>query len=401
MSIEICSFSYGENMSINHNNKKKITILGSTGSIGTQALDIISESDRFEIYALSCNNRIEPLIEQARRFKPEVVVVFDESQYLSLKNALCDTSIKVLTGMSGLIDIATSDAVDILITSVVGNIGLEPTVAAIKKGKTIALANKETLVTAGEIIMPLAREYNSVILPVDSEHSAIFQCLNGESHRAIDKILLTASGGAFRNFTKDEIRNKKAVEALKHPNWSMGRKITIDSATLMNKGLEFIEAKWLFDVSIDQIQVVVHPQSIIHSMVQFKDHAIMAQLGAPDMRVPIIYALDYPERYPNTVEPLDFTKLSALTFDQPDFDRFPCLEIAVSSVKVGGIMPTVMNAANEVLVQAYLDDKIGFYDISDFINHTMAKFKNILSPTLDDIFMADQEARNIVKTFFK
>ncbi len=388
-------------MNSNSDIKKKVTILGSTGSIGTQALDIISESDRYEIYALSCNNRIEPLIEQARRFNPEIVVVYDAAQYLALKSALSDTSIKVMSGMAGLISIATSDAVDILITSVVGNIGLEPTVAAIKKGKTIALANKETLVTAGEIIMPLAKAYGSIILPVDSEHSAIFQCLNGESHRAIDKILLTASGGAFRSFTKDQIRHKKAVEALKHPNWSMGRKITIDSATLMNKGLEFIEAKWLFDVSIEQIQVVVHPQSIIHSMVQFKDHAIMAQLGVPDMRVPIIYALDYPERYPNSVAPLDFASLSELTFDQPDFDRFPCLEIAINSLKSGGIMPTVMNAANEVLVQAYLDDKIGFYDISEFINRTMGEFNNIISPTLDDIFMADQEARKIVKALYK
>lgn len=381
--------------------KKKITILGSTGSIGTQALDIIEQSGRYEVYALSCHSRIDQMIEQALKYKPKSVVVFDEKQYNALKTALAMTEINIMTGMNGLIEISTADEVDIVLTSVVGNIGLEPTVAAIKAGKTIALANKETLVTAGELIMPMARQYGSTILPVDSEHSAIFQCLNGESSKAIEKILLTASGGAFRHFSKEDIRSKKAVEALKHPNWSMGQKITIDSATFMNKGLEFIEAKWLFDVEIDQVEVVVHPQSIIHSMVQFTDHSIIAQLGVPDMRVPIIYALDYPNRYPNNVKPLDFYELNALTFERPDINRFPCLQIAIDSLKSGGIMPTIMNAANEVLVEAYLKEKIGFYDIPDQINRTLSQFKNINKPNIETILNVDFETRQIVKDHLK
>ena len=382
-------------------NKKKITILGSTGSIGTQALDIIEKSGRYEIYALTCNSKIQDIVLQALKFKPRVVVVYDEAYYSELKIALSHTQIKVLTGMSGLVEVVTAPEVDIVLTSVVGNIGLIPTVEAIKAKKVIALANKETLVTAGEIIMPLAKKTGSVILPVDSEHSAIFQCLNGENPKAIDKILLTASGGAFRDFTKEEIRLKKAQEALKHPNWQMGRKITIDSATLMNKGLEFIEAKWLFDVAIDQIEVLVHPQSIIHSMVQYKDHSVMAQLGVPDMRVPIIYALDYPERFENQVQPLDFTSLKALTFDKPDLDRFPCLEIAVSALKKGGTYPTVMNAANEVLVEAYLRDQVGFYDISDNILKAMQYVKNIAQPTIDDILSIDVETRAYISKLIR
>ena len=303
--------------------------------------------------------------------------------------------IKVLKGMSGLIEVVEHPEVDIVLTSVVGNIGLLPTVKAIKAGKTIALANKETLVTAGELIMPLARQHGSIILPVDSEHSAIFQCLNGEHQRSVEKILLTASGGAFRNFTKEEIRFKRAVEALKHPNWSMGRKITIDSATLMNKGLEFIEAKWLFDVAPEQIEVVVHPQSIIHSMVQFNDASVMAQLGCPDMRLPIIYALDYPERNFNTIERLDFSKLKDLSFSAPDEIRFPCLKIAKDALSSGGLMPRIMNAANEVLVQAYLDDLIGFYDISDHIIEIMNQFKNETNLTIEKIMEVDKEARRL------
>lgn len=379
--------------------RKRISILGSTGSIGTQALDIIGSSGRYEVYALSCNSRIEQMVEQAKRFSPKVVVVYDEKEYTTLKAALSGTEIKVLTGMSGLIEISTADEVDIVLTSVVGNIGLEPTVAAIKAGKTIALANKETLVTAGEIIMPLSKKYGSTILPVDSEHSAIFQCLNGENVQAVDKILLTASGGAFRDFSKNEIISKKAAQALKHPNWSMGRKITIDSATLMNKGLEFIEAKWLFDVEIDQIEVIVHPQSIIHSMVQYKDHSIVAQLGVPDMRVPIIYALDYPERHINTVKPLDFYNLGALTFEKPDYERFPCLGLAINALKAGGIMPTVMNAANEMLVEAYLKDQIGFYDISGGIERAMKYFDNVKSPDIDMILDVDAETRKWTSAF--
>ncbi len=379
------------------NSKKKITILGSTGSIGTQALDIIKESERYEVYALTCNSSITKIVEQAKYFIPKFVVVFDEKFYKALQSDLAGLPIEILVGMEGLIQVVTDKEVDIVLTSVVGNIGLKPTVEAIKAGKVIALANKETLVTAGEIIMPLARAYGSKILPVDSEHSAIFQCLNGESSSSIEKILLTASGGAFRNFSKEEIRHLKAIEALKHPNWSMGRKITIDSATLMNKGLEFIEAKWLFDVNADQIEVIVHPQSIIHSMVQFKDHSVVAQLGVPDMRVPIIYALDYPERNFNSVKPLDFTSLSALTFEKPDLDRFPCLGIAMEALSLGGTMPTVMNAANEILVEAYLNEKIGFYDISDTILKTMNRFTNIKKPTLEDIFEADFETREYTK----
>lgn len=394
MSIVICSFLYGENMD---DKIKKITILGSTGSIGTQALDIIEQSGRYEIFALTCNSRIEQIVKQAEKFKPKFVVVYDESYYEALKAALSHLKTRVLTGMEGLIEVVTHNEVDIVLTSVVGNIGLVPTIEAIKARKTIALANKETLVTAGEIIMPLAAKYGSKILPVDSEHSAIFQCLNGEDSKAVDKIILTASGGAFRSFTKEEIAHKRAVDALKHPNWSMGQKITIDSATLMNKGLEFIEAKWLFDVSIDQIEVVVHPQSIIHSMVQFKDHSVVAQLGVPDMRVPIIYALDYPNRYENNVKPLNFMEIGALTFDKPDLFRFPCLGIAIDAVRMGGIKPTVMNAANEVLVEAYLKDQIGFYDISDMISLTMDSFQNIKNPTIDDILNVDVETRRFVK----
>jgi 1-deoxy-D-xylulose-5-phosphate reductoisomerase len=377
-------------------NNKKITILGSTGSIGTQALDIIEQSGRYDVFALTCNSRIEEIVKQAERFKPKYVVVFDEGHFLNLKSALAHTTTIPLSGMDGLIQVVTAEEVDIVLTSVVGNIGLTPTVAAIKAGKTIALANKETLVTAGEIIMPLAKQYGSHILPVDSEHSAIFQCLNGEKADHIDKIILTASGGAFRSFSKEEIAVKRAVDALKHPNWSMGQKITIDSATLMNKGLEFIEAKWLFDVSIDQIEVVVHPQSIIHSMVQFKDHAVMAQLGVPDMRVPIIYALDYPKRFSNNVKPLNFLEMGSLTFEKPDLERFPCLAIAIESLRAGGIKPTVMNAANEILVEAYLKDKIGFYDISNHINHALDAFSNIEKPTIETILQVDAETRRFI-----
>ena len=380
---------------------KKIVILGSTGSIGTQALDIIRSSNRFDVFGLTCNTSIDKIIEQALEFQPKYVVVYDESMRKPLKIALSHTNIKVLTGMEGMIELVSHPEVDIVLTSVVGNIGLEPTVEAIKAKKTIALANKETLVTAGEIIMPLAAKNNVGILPVDSEHSAIFQCLNGENKSAVDKLILTASGGAFRNFSKSEIINKKAVEALKHPNWTMGRKITIDSATLMNKGLEFIEAHWLFGVPANQIEVLVHPQSIIHSMVQFKDHSIVAQLGVPDMRVPIIYALDYPERFSNDVNALDFNEIASLTFDKPDHDRFPCLKIAMDALEMGGIMPTVMNAANEILVEAYLKDQIKFYDISEHIGNALRTFKNIDTPKLEDILETDLQTRRYIRSLIK
>jgi len=409
MSIVICSFLYGEigimNMKIDNQthekSQKKITILGSTGSIGTQSLDIIEQSGRYKIFALTCNSQWQMMIKQAEKFMPEYVVIYDEKFYLDLKNALAHTAIKVLTGMSGLIQVCTDEAVDIVLTSVVGNIGLEPTIAAIQSKKTIALANKETLVTAGEIIMPMARAYGSTILPVDSEHSAIFQCLNGENSKTVDKILLTASGGAFRNLTKEEITIQKAAQALKHPNWSMGRKITIDSATLMNKGLEFIEAKWLFNVEIDQIEVVVHPQSIIHSMVQFNDHSVVAQLGVPDMRVPIIYALDYPNRFPNTVKPLNFYELGSLTFDKPDYNRFPCLNIAMEALRKGGLAPTVMNAANEVLVEAYLKDQIGFYDISNYIEKAMDDVSWNQEINLSTILETDKATRIYIEEQLK
>ncbi len=380
---------------------KKIVILGSTGSIGTQALDIIRSSNRFDVFGLTCNTSIDKIIEQSLEFQPKYVVVYDESMRKPLKIALSHTSIKVLSGMEGMLELVSHPEVDIVLTSVVGNIGLEPTVEAIKARKTIALANKETLVTAGEIIMPLAAKNNVKILPVDSEHSAIFQCLSGENPSAVDKLILTASGGAFRNFSRSEITNKKAIEALKHPNWTMGRKITIDSATLMNKGLEFIEAHWLFGVPANNIEVLVHPQSIIHSMVQFKDHSIVAQLGVPDMRVPIIYALDYPERYSNDVNTLNFHEIGSLTFEKPDYDRFPCLKIAMDSLEMGGIMPTVMNAANEILVEAYLKDQIKFYDISEYIGNTLTTFKNIVKPKLEDILETDLQTRKFIKSLIK
>ncbi len=375
---------------------KQITILGSTGSIGTQALDIIEESKRYQVFALTCNSQVKKIAEQVERYRPKYVVINDETHFNELKDSVRHLKVKVLCGMDGLLEVVTHPEVDIVLTSVVGNIGLLPTVRAIEAGKIIALANKETLVTAGEIIMPLAKSLNVPILPVDSEHSAIFQCLNGEAGRSVEKILLTASGGAFRHFSKDEIFQKRAVEALKHPNWAMGRKITIDSATLMNKGLEFIEAKWLFDVTPDQIEVVVHPQSIIHSMVQFKDASVMAQMGMPDMKLPIIYALDYPDRYENHLERIDFSKLGELSFSKPDMDRFPCLKIAIDTLKIGGIMPTVMNAANEILVDAYLKDEIKFYDISDTILEVMSNFKNENELTVEKILKVDLETRQLV-----
>lgn len=376
---------------------KKIVILGSTGSVGSQALDIIKESQRYEIYGITCYGQAELIIEQALKYKPKMVAIYNENKREHVKNALMGTGIKVLSGLNGIIEICVQPEVDVVLTAIVGNAGLVPTIKSIEAGKQIALANKETLVTAGHIIMPLAKEKGISILPVDSEHSAIFQCLNGEPTRAIDKILLTASGGAFRNFSKAEIEKKRAQEALKHPNWSMGTKITIDSATLMNKGLEFIEAKWLFDVEPNAIEVVVHPQSIVHSMVQFKDGVIMAQMGVPDMRLPIIYALDYPNRFDNTVPKLSLAQMQSLTFEKPDFERFPCLQLAMESIRQGGILPTVLNAANEILVDAYLKDKIGFYDIASHVEWAMSKYKATEIPTLDDILRVDAEVRDLVK----
>lgn len=376
---------------------KKIVILGSTGSVGTQALDIVKDSGRYEVCGLICHSRIELLIEQAMLFKPKYVAVYDQRQYKPLKAALEGTGIEVFAGLEGSITVCTMPEVDVVITAIVGNAGLLPTVKSIEAGKDIALANKETLVTAGELIMPLAKRHGVSILPVDSEHSAIFQCLNGEPHRFIDRLILTASGGAFRRASKEDIRIKKAVDALKHPNWTMGAKITIDSATLMNKGLEFIEARWLFDVTPEQIDVLIHPQSIVHSMVQFDDGVVMAQMGVPDMRLPIIYALDYPNRHPNVVPKLTLEQMATLTFEKPDLERFPCLGLAIEAIKRGGIMPTVLNAANEVLVEAYLRDQIGFYDISSGVEKMLLQYQNIHTPTLADIIDVDADVRKMVK----
>lgn len=378
---------------------KSISILGSTGSIGCQTLDIISDTNRFQVYALACNQNIDLLIKQAEQFNPKLLVVYDIDQYQALKIGASHLNCQIMTGMEGLVAAATASDVDVVLTSVVGSIGLVPTIEAIKAKKTIALANKETLVTAGELIMPLAKANGVSILPVDSEHSAIFQCLNGEPKDGVEEILLTASGGPFRLFTREEISKKRAVDALKHPNWSMGAKITIDSATLMNKGLELIEAKWLFDMPADRIKVIVHPQSIIHSMVRYKDQSVIAQLGAPDMRVPIIYALDYPDRFPNKLEKLDFFKLGSLTFESPDLNRFPCLDLAIKAIEKGGNRPAVLNAANEELVAAYLKDRIGFYEISDFIENVIHETDFIENPKIDDILSSDLAARQAVSRF--
>lgn len=380
---------------MNHQ-KRKIAILGSTGSIGTQALDVISQhSDRFEAYALVANNQVELLLEQAHRFRPEVVVIANESKYAQLKEELADLPIKVWAGAEAIEQVVQDAAIDIVLTAMVGFSGLRPTVSAIRAGKTIALANKETLVVAGEWITKLALEHRTPVLPVDSEHSAIFQCLNGEGHNEIEKILLTASGGPFRSFSTAQLRKVTKQQALNHPNWNMGAKVTVDSSTLMNKGLEMIEAKWLFDVNPTQIEIVVHPQSIIHSMVQFKDRSVMAQLGLPDMRMPIQYAFSYPERLSSNIKPINFFELSTLTFEKPDIEKFPNLGLAYQAIEKGGNMPCIMNAANEIAVELFLHEKIGFLQMSDLIEQTMAKTVFIPHPSLDDYLQTDAEARKI------
>lgn len=378
-------------------NKKQVAILGSTGSIGVQALEIIEKHDAsFGVYAISCNRDAKALLAQAHKFKPAVAVIFDEEIWKAHRHEF-PTVTKVLCGMEGLLEIATADCVDIVLTSVVGNIGLRPTVEAVKKGKRIALANKETLVTSGEMIMAMAKEYGASIFPVDSEHSAIFQCLQGNSMKAVDKLILTASGGPFKGKTRSELLHVKAEQALKHPNWTMGRKITIDSATLMNKGLEVIEARWLFDIEADRIDVVVHPQSIVHSMVQYKDSSVMAQMGLPDMKLPILYAMTYPERVQTDLPRLDFATASTLTFEKPDLETFPCLQLAYEAIKVGGTMPTVLNAANEILVEKYLKNEIGFYDLPETIETLMASHRIIANPNLEDILAVDGEIRRLLK----
>ncbi|WP_419033238.1 1-deoxy-D-xylulose-5-phosphate reductoisomerase [Dysgonomonas gadei] len=381
--------------------KRNIAILGSTGSIGTQALDIVRENpDHFEIYALTANENIDLLIRQAEEFSPEVVVIANENKYTRLKEALQHLPVKVWAGSESIAQVVQSEPIDMVLTAMVGYSGLKPTINAIKAGKVIALANKETLVVAGELITSLAIEHKVPILPVDSEHSAIFQCLNGE-RSPIEKIILTASGGPFRNHSAEQLAKVTKAEALKHPNWDMGAKVTIDSASLMNKGLEMIEAKWLFDVTPDQIEVVVHPQSIIHSMVQFEDSSIIAQLGLPDMHLPIQYALAYPNRLKSNFERLDFFKLKTMTFEKPDMERFRNLAFAFEAARVKGNMACIMNAANEIAVAAFLKDKVGFLEMSEVIEKTMHKTSFIQAPSYEDYVQTDTEARHIAKEFIK
>lgn len=377
--------------------KRNIAILGSTGSIGSQALDVIaSHPERFEAYALVANNRVELLIEQARKFLPEVVVIANELKYHQLKEALSDLPIKVWCGSQAIEEMVRDEQIDMVLTAMVGFSGLKPTISAITAGKAIALANKETLVVAGELITSLALKNRCAVLPVDSEHSAIFQCLNGEGANRIEKILLTASGGPFRTFSSDQLHSVTPAQALAHPNWDMGEKVTIDSSTLMNKGFEMIEAKWLFGVSPSQIEVVVHPQSIIHSMVQFEDRSVMAQMGQPDMRMPIQYAFSYPERLPSEVPSINFFDLSQLTFERPDTNKFPNLTYAYEAIDTGGNMPCILNAANEVAVDLFLKEKVGYTQMSDLIAKAMQKASFIKSPTLDDYTQSDAETRAII-----
>lgn len=370
---------------------KKIAILGSTGSIGTQTLEVVRENKDIEVLGLAAGNNIKLLERQIREFHPKMAAVWSEERAKELRENVKDLNIKIVSGMEGLIELSVMEESEILVTAIVGMIGIRPTIEAIKAGKDIALANKETLVTAGHIIMPLAKEYQVAILPVDSEHSAIFQSLQGGQEKALHKILLTASGGPFRQKTREELLNIQVEDALKHTNWEMGRKITIDSSTLVNKGLEVIEAKWLFDVSLDQIEVVVHPQSIIHSMVEYVDGAIIAQLGTPDMKLPIQYALYYPERRFLPGDRLDFAALSKLTFEKPDMETFYGLRLAFEAGKEGGSLPTVFNAANELAVSKFLERKIKYLEIPEIIEHCMQAHKTIADPSVDEILQTEQE----------
>ncbi len=381
--------------------KRQLAILGSTGSIGTQALEVVSEhSDLFEVYALTANNQVDLLINQARKYMPEVVVIANERKYPELKEALEDLPIKVWAGADAIAQMVQSEPIDMVLTAMVGYSGLRPTISAIKAGKAIALANKETLVVAGELIMKLAAEHKVPILPVDSEHSAIFQCLTGAYDNPIEKILLTASGGPFRRKTLEELATVTKAQALRHPNWTMGAKITIDSASMMNKGFEMIEAKWLFDVTPDQVQVVVHPQSVIHSMVQFEDGAVIAQLGIPDMKLPIAYAFSFPTRMRSMAPRLDFNQYSTLTFEEPDMERFRNLAFAFEAARQGGNLPCILNAANEVVVAAFLQDRIGFLQMSDVIERTMRKASFIVNPSYEDYVATDTEARRLAAELF-
>lgn len=381
--------------------KKKIAILGSTGSIGTQALQVIEEhSDLYEAYVLTANNQVDLLVEQARKFQPEVVVIANEEKYVTLKDALADLPIKVYAGADALCQVVQEQPIDVVLTAMVGFSGLRPTISAIKARKNIALANKETLVVAGELIGKLANDYKVSILPVDSEHSAIFQCITGEVS-PIEKIILTASGGPFRNFSLEQLAKVTKAEALKHPNWDMGAKITIDSASMMNKGFEVIEAKWLFGVTPDQIQVVVHPQSIVHSAVQFADGAVKAQLGVPDMRVPIQYAFSYPQRLKSSFDRLDFFKNSTLTFEEPDTKRFRNLALAYEALRKGGNMACIVNAANEIVNRAFLEERIGFLEMSEVIEKTMQRATFVENCSLEDYLQTDVEARRIASEYIK
>lgn len=375
---------------------KQICILGSTGSIGTQALDVIEQhSDRYEVYCLTANNRYEMLAEQARKFRPAAVVIANKAHYEALKLLLADLpDIKVYAGAKALDEIVEAQPIDMVLTAMVGFAGLSPTIHAIKARKTICLANKETLVVAGDLICRLAAEYHVNILPVDSEHSAIFQSIVGEGDNEIEKILLTASGGPFRKFTLDQMRDVKAADALRHPTWDMGAKITIDSASMMNKGFEVIEAKWLFGVEADKIQVLVHPQSIVHSAVQFRDGGVKAQLGVPDMRLPIQYAFSFPERLPLNGDRLDLFR-QPLEFFEPDMEKFRCLAMAYESIRRGGNVPCIMNAANEVVNEAFRHDRCGFLQMADIIEATMQRATFIAQPTYDDYIASDAEARLI------
>ena len=373
-------------------------ILGSTGSIGTQTLEIVRENNDLNVVSIAAKSSINKLEEQVREFKPDIVCVYDEKAASQFKVMISDTNTKVVSGMEGLIEAATYKSAELVVTAFVGMIGIVPTVEAIKAGKNIALANKETLVTAGHIVMDLAKKNNVKILPVDSEHSAIFQSLNGENSKEIDKILLTASGGPFRTKTKDDLKTVTLEDALKHPNWSMGRKITIDSATMVNKGLEVLEAKWLFDVDVDNIQVVVQPQSIIHSMVQFNDGAVIAQLGVPDMKLPIQYAIYYPERRYLSGDRLDFGKIGQITFEDPDFEKFKGLELAYESGRIGGSMPTVLNAANEKAVAMFLNRKIGYLEIADIIEYCISKHNTIENPTIEQILEIENWVNELIES---
>lgn len=381
---------------------KQIAILGSTGSIGTQTLDVVRQyPSEFSVYALSAHRNVELLIQQALEFNPAVVCIADESCYVRLRDALSDLPIKVMAGKNSISEMVILPAIDVVVAAMVGYAGLQPTMQAIRAKKVIALANKETLVVAGEIICRLAQRYKVPILPVDSEHSAIYQCLVGEDRNRVEKLLLTASGGPFRTFTHDQMLRVTAAQALQHPNWDMGAKITIDSASMMNKGFEVIEARWLFDIPVERIQVLVHPQSVVHSAVQFVDGSVKAQLGTPDMRIPIQYALTYPERWQSDVPRLDLFATNNLSFEAPDVERFPNLRLAYEAIEKGGNIPCVLNAANEVVNQAFREGKCGFLQMSDVIAKAMDRASYIADPTYEDYVQTDSEVRRIALEILK